>query len=55
MTARDPLRRPGQSCFGPGDDGDVSALGRQGFDFETARRVIDCDDPAGLEAEIAAT
>jgi len=34
---------------------DLAALGRQGFDYETARRVIDCDDPAGLEAEIAAT
>jgi regulatory protein len=34
---------------------DLAALGRQGFDFETARRVIDCDDPAALEAEIAAT
>lgn len=33
---------------------DLAALGRQGFDYETARRVIDCSDPAALEAEIAA-
>ena len=44
----------------PGDraerrERDLAALGRQGVDFETARRVIDCDDPAALEAEIAAT
>lgn len=32
---------------------DLAALGRQGFDYETGRRVIDCDDPAALEAEIA--
>jgi len=31
-------------------DRDLAALGRQGFDFETARRVIDCEDPARLEA-----
>jgi len=30
---------------------DLAALGRQGFDYETARRVIDCEDPAALEAE----
>lgn len=30
---------------------DLAALGRQGFDYETARRVIDCEDPAVLEAE----
>jgi regulatory protein len=31
---------------------DLAALGRQGFDYETARRVVDSDDPAGLEAEL---
>lgn len=30
---------------------DLAALGRQGFDYETARRVIDCEDPAALLAE----
>ncbi|GAB4355011.1 MAG: hypothetical protein Kow00114_05110 [Kiloniellaceae bacterium] len=30
---------------------DLAAMGRQGFDYETARRVIDCADPAALEAE----
>ena len=30
---------------------DLDALGRQGFDYETARRVIDCEDPAALLAE----
>lgn len=34
-------------------DRDLAALGRQGFDYETARRVIDCEDVAVLEAEIA--
>ena len=32
-------------------DRDLAALGRQGFDYETARRVIDCDDPAALKAD----
>ncbi len=32
---------------------DLAALGRQGFDYQTARRIIDCDDPAELEAETA--
>jgi regulatory protein len=32
-------------------DRDLAALGRQGFDYETARRVIDCQDPAALEEE----
>ena len=31
---------------------DLAALGRQGFDYETARRVIDSDDPASLESEL---
>ena len=31
---------------------DLAALGRQGFDYETARRIIDSEDPAALEAEI---
>jgi regulatory protein len=31
---------------------DLAALARQGFGYETACRIIDCDDPAGLEAEI---
>lgn len=30
---------------------DLAALGRQGFGYEIACRVIDCDDPAELEAE----
>jgi regulatory protein len=33
-------------------DRDLAALGRQGFDYETARRVVDSEDPAQLEAEI---
>lgn len=33
---------------------DLAALGRQGFDYETARRVIDSEDPAALEAELEA-
>ncbi len=33
---------------------DLAALGRQGFDYETARRVIDSEDPAALEAELKA-
>ncbi|HEY9537533.1 MAG TPA: hypothetical protein VIS03_08050, partial [Kiloniellaceae bacterium] len=31
---------------------DLAALGRRGFDYETARRIIDSDDPAALEAEL---
>lgn len=31
---------------------DLAALGRQGFDYETARRVIDCEDVEGLAAEL---
>jgi regulatory protein len=31
---------------------DLAALGRQGFDYETARRIVDSDDPAALEDEI---
>jgi regulatory protein len=30
---------------------DLAALGRQGFDYDTARRVVDSRDPAALEAE----
>ena len=30
---------------------DLAALGRQGFDYETARRIIDCSDPQALEAD----
>lgn len=42
----------------PGDraerrDRDLAALGRQGFDYETARQVVDCEDLATLEAETA--
>ena len=33
-------------------DRDLAALARQGFAYETARRVIDSEDPAALEAEI---
>ena len=33
-------------------DRDLAALARQGFAYETARRVVDSDDPAALEAEI---
>ena len=32
---------------------DLAALGRQGFDYETARRVIDCEDPAALLAGLS--
>lgn len=32
---------------------DLAALGRQGFGYETARRVIDCADPAALLAELS--
>ena len=31
---------------------DLATLGRQGFNYETARRVVDCEDPAALEAEV---
>ncbi|MGF1631758.1 MAG: regulatory protein RecX [Kiloniellaceae bacterium] len=31
---------------------DLAALGRQGFEYETARRIVDAADPASLEAEI---
>ena len=33
-------------------DRDLAALGRQGFPYETARRVIDSENPAALQAEI---
>ena len=33
---------------------DLAALGRQGFDFDTARRVIDADDLEDLEQAAAA-
>lgn len=33
-------------------DRDLAALGRQGFSYEIARRVIDCDDPAELAREV---
>jgi len=33
-------------------DRDLATLGRQGFDYETARRIIDSEDPAALEAEL---
>ena len=32
-------------------DRDLAALGRRGFGYELARRVIDAEDPAALEAE----
>lgn len=32
---------------------DLATLGRQGFDYQTAQRVIDCEDPAQLLAELA--
>jgi regulatory protein len=32
---------------------DLAALGRQGFDYETARRVIDSEDPEALAREAA--
>jgi len=34
-------------------DRDLAALGRQGFDYEIAKRVIDCEDPAQLLSEYA--
>lgn len=43
-------QRPGERA--ERRDRDLAALGRQGFDFETARKVIDCEDLAVLEAEI---
>ena len=35
-------------------DKDLAALDRRGFDLEVARRVIDAEDPAALERELAA-
>ncbi len=35
-------------------DRDLAALARAGFDFETARRVVDAADPGSLEDEVAA-
>ncbi len=35
-------------------DRDLAVLGRQGFDYETSRRVIDCEDTEVLEAEVRA-
>ncbi|MBP5858195.1 RecX family transcriptional regulator [Marivibrio halodurans] len=32
---------------------DLAALGRQGFDYETARRVVEATDPETLESDIA--
>lgn len=32
---------------------DLAALGRQGFAYDTARRVVEAEDPESLEAEIA--
>jgi regulatory protein len=32
-------------------DRDLASLGRQGFDYETARRIIDSEDPEALAAE----
>ncbi|GAB4393779.1 MAG: hypothetical protein Tsb0032_14460 [Kiloniellaceae bacterium] len=44
-------KRPGERA--ERRDRDLAALGRQGFDYETARRVVDCEDPAALERELA--
>jgi len=43
-------RRPGERA--ERRDRDLAALGRQGFDYETARRIVDCADPAALEADL---
>ncbi|MEO3427324.1 regulatory protein RecX [Pelagibius sp. CAU 1746] len=45
-------KRPGERA--ERRDRDLAALGRQGFDYETARRVVDSEDPAALEAELDA-
>lgn len=42
-------KRPGERA--ERRDRDLAALGRQGFDYETARRVIDSEDPGILERE----
>ena len=34
-------------------DRDLAALARQGFDYDTARRVIEAEDVEGLEAELS--
>lgn len=34
-------------------DRDLAALGRQGFDYQTAKKVIDCADPGTLLAELS--
>lgn len=47
-----PENRPGERA--ERRQRDLAALGRQGFDYETARRVIDSEDPATLEAELGA-
>jgi len=50
-------RRLGPYRIGARDESrarDLAALGRQGFDLDTARRVIDATDPAQLEAEAQA-
>lgn len=44
-------KRPGERA--ERRERDLAAMGRQGFDYETARRVVDCEDPAALEAELA--
>lgn len=42
-------RRPGERA--ERRERDLAALGRQGFDYETARRVVDSEDPGELEHE----
>ena len=32
---------------------DLATLGRQGFDYQTAKKVIDCTDPEALQAELS--
>ncbi len=43
-------KRPGERA--ERRERDLAAMGRQGFDYETARRVVDCEDPAVLETEL---
>ena len=35
----------------PPRDRDLAALGRQGFGYDVARKVVDAEDPEALEGE----
>lgn len=45
-----PFRRTARADF---RQRDLAALGRQGFDYDTARRIVEAEDAALLEAEAA--